>query len=115
MKLEVHTFDPELINVLMRKDAVPEGDSILLGEDVRLTFVRTFSGRVRHFPLILHFNVELLSEQGACRVVGWLFDMAGQRSLEKIMVEYQDVRMDAEQMKRLLGCDKFATTLSWSK
>jgi hypothetical protein len=35
-----------------------------------------------------------------------LFDRVGKRSLEKIMVEYQDVRMDAEQMKSLLGCRK---------
>ena len=104
MKLEVHTFDPDLIFTLMGKELVPEGEVLDIDEDARLTYVRTFTGRVKHFPQILHFEVEMRSEEGPCKVVGWLFEQAGKRNIEKVMVEYKDVRMDAEQMRQLLGC-----------
>ncbi|MGE5379396.1 MAG: hypothetical protein ACM3L5_00815 [Candidatus Saccharibacteria bacterium] len=106
MKLEVHTFDPELINILMGREPVREGDELLLSGGARLVYERTFARRVKHFPLIIHFSVNVDSDQGACDVVKWLFDRVGKRNLEKIVVEYQDVRMDAEQMKYLLGCKK---------
>ncbi len=106
MKLEVHTFDPELIYVLMGKGTVPEGCDLVLGGDAHLTFRRMFMGRVKHFPIILHFDVELLSERGACTVVGWLFERSAGRNVEKVVVEYQDVRMDASQMRILLGCGR---------
>ncbi len=106
MRLEVHTFDPELISVLMDKEGVSEGDELVLSDLAHLRYERTFSRRVRHFPIILHFTVEIDSDEGACQVVAWLFDRIGKRNLEKIMVEYQDARMDAEQMRALLGCKK---------
>jgi hypothetical protein len=106
MRLEVHTFDPELINVLMGKEQVKEGDELVLSDGAHLVYERTFARRVKHFPIILHFSVNVATDQGACDVVKWLFDKAGKRGLEKIMVEYQDVRMDAEQMRCLLGCNK---------
>jgi hypothetical protein len=106
MKLEVHTFDPELITTLMGRKSVPEGDVLDLDQDARLIYIRTFTGRVKHFPQILHFEVELRSEEGPCKVVGWLFEKAGKKSIVKVMVEYKDVRMDAEQMRQLLGCGR---------
>ena len=106
MKLEVHTFDPELICVLMGMGAVPEGCDLALGDDAYLTYRRMFTGRVKHFPIILHFDVELRSERGACRVVDWLFERSTGRNVEKVVVEYQDVRMDAAQMRILLGCGR---------
>jgi hypothetical protein len=39
-------------------------------------------------------------------VVGWLFEQAGKKNIEKVIVEYKDVRMDAEQMRQLLGCGR---------
>ena len=104
MKLEVHTFDPELICVLMEMGTITEGCTLVLGEDAHLIFRRMFTGRVKHFPIILHFDVELLSELGACKVVDWLFERSTGRNVEKIVVEYQDVRMDAAQMRALLDC-----------
>jgi hypothetical protein len=106
MKLEVHTFDPELLTVLMSREPVSEGDEMVLSARARLRYDRTLSRRVKHFPLILHFTVEIDSDEGACEVVAWLFERAGKRNLEKIVVEYQDARMDAEQMRDLLGCKK---------
>lgn len=106
MKLEVHTFDPELICALMGKVTVPEGCDMVLDEDAHLTFRRMFKGRVKDFPIILHFDVELLSERGACMVVDWLFERSNGRNVEKVVVEYQDVRMDAAQMRILLGCER---------
>ncbi len=102
--MEVHTFDPELLVVLMGEGAVPDGRTVTLGEDAQLTFCRMFRGRVKAFPIVLHFEVELRSDQGACRVVDWLFERCTGRNVEKVMVEYQDVRMDAAQMRQLLGC-----------
>ncbi len=102
MKLEVHTFDPELLNVLMGRDEVQEGDSLILGEDAHLRYERTFSRRVKTFPRILHFTVEVGTDKGACAVVDWLFSRIGRRNLEKIVVEYRDVRMDSEEMRRSL-------------
>jgi hypothetical protein len=106
MKLEVHTFDPELICVLMGMGSVPEGCDLALGDDAYLTYRRMFTGRVKHFPIILHFDVELRSERGACRVVDWLFERSTGRNVEKVVVEYQDVRMDAAQMRILLRCGR---------
>lgn len=106
MKLEVHTFDPELIAALMGKEDVSDGDELDLSDQAHLRYERTFARRVKHFPLILHFTVEVGSDQGACEVVAWLFERAGKRNLEKILVEYQDARMDAEQMRDLLGCKR---------
>jgi hypothetical protein len=106
MKLEIHTFDPELLSMLMGREPVNEGDELSLNGGATLRYERTFSRRVKHFPLILHFSVEVDSDAGACEVVNWLFEHAEKRNLEKITVEYQDVRMDAEQMRNLLGCKK---------
>jgi hypothetical protein len=102
MKLEVHTFDPELLNLLMGKDEVLEGDSMTLNENALLKYERTFSRKVKAFPRILHFTVEVGNDEGACAVVDWLFNQVDKRNLEKIVIEYRDVRMDAEEMKRLL-------------
>jgi hypothetical protein len=104
MKLEVHTFDPELLEVLMGKQSVNEGEVRTLGKDVQLTYLRTFSGRVKHFPFILHFDVYITSPDGPCKVVDWLFEQAGRRNIVKVMVEYQDVKMDAQQMRQMLCC-----------
>jgi hypothetical protein len=106
MRLEVHTFDPELLGVLMGREPVNEGDELSFSDQSQLRYERTFSRRVKHFPLILHFSVDVSSDAGACEVVNWLFERVGKRNLEKIVVEYQDVRMDAEQMRDLLGCKK---------
>ena len=106
MRLEVHTFDPELLTALMSREPVCEGDELALSARARLKYERTFSRRVKHFPIILHFTVEIDSDEGACEVVSWLFERVGKRNLEKIVVEYQDARMDAEQMRDLLGCKK---------
>jgi hypothetical protein len=106
MKLEVHTFDRELLSVLMGKETVSEGDELALSDKARLRYDRALSRRVKHFPIILHFTVEIDSDEGACAVVTWLFERVGKRNLEKIMVEYQHARMDAEQMRNLLGCKK---------
>lgn len=106
MRLEVHTFDPELLAILMGREDVREGEELSLSDDARLRYERTFSRRVKHFPLILHFSVDVGSDAGACEVVNWLFERVGKRNLEKIVVEYQDARMDAEQMRDLLGCKK---------
>jgi hypothetical protein len=106
MRLEIHTFDPELLGALMGREPVSEGDELAFGDQARLKYERTFSRRVKHFPLILHFSIDVGSDAGACEVVNWLFERAGQRNLEKIMVEYQDARMDAEQMRNLLGGKK---------
>ncbi len=103
MRLEVHTFDAELINALMEKGAVQEGEALELGRDARLTYVRTFVGRVKHFPQIIYFEVEVLSDTGAAMVSSWLFNMVGKRNIEKVMVEYQDVKMDAGLMAAVLN------------
>lgn len=102
MKLEVHTFDPELINALMRKPEVPEGEVLELGE-ARLTYVRTFSRRVKHFPRIIHFDVELLGDGGPSIVSAWLFEQVGRHSIEAIIVDYQDVKLDPERTMETLG------------
>jgi hypothetical protein len=106
MNLEVHTFDPELLCVLMNRQSVAEGCTMMLGGDAILTYRRTFRGRVKQFPSILHFEVELISDQGACQVVDWLFEVTKGRNVEKIMVDYQNVRMDAVQMRSLLDCGR---------
>ncbi len=106
MRLEVHTFDPELLTALMSREPVREGDELALSAQARLRYERTFSRRVKHFPIILHFSVEVDSDEGAGEVVSWLFERVGKRNLEKIVVEYQDARMDAEQMRDLLGGKK---------
>jgi hypothetical protein len=46
MRLEVHTFDPELINVLMGREEVIEGDKLALSDGAHLVYERTFSRRV---------------------------------------------------------------------
>lgn len=102
MRLEVHTFDPELINALMERSTVPEGEALELGNDARLTYVRTFIGRVKHFPLIIYFEVEVLTEAGAATVSSWLFDLVGRRNIEKVLVDYQDIKMDAGLMSAAL-------------
>jgi len=106
MKLEVHTFDPELICALMGKETVREGEVLELGGDARLVYVRTFTGRVKHFPQILHFEVELLSAQGPCAVSAWLFGQVGRRSIDRILVDYQDIRMDAARLGEALHRDR---------
>ncbi|MDW5562848.1 MAG: hypothetical protein SA339_06435 [Methanomassiliicoccus sp.] len=100
MKLEIHTFDPELINALMGKQPVLEGEVLELGSDACLIYVRTFSGRVKHFPYILHFEVVLLSEVGASSVSAWLFQHVGSRNVERVLVDYQDTKLD---MGRMIG------------
>jgi hypothetical protein len=101
MKLEVHTFDPDLLSSLMGSEAVREGDSLTL-DHARLIYERTFARRVKVFPSIIHFTVEVGDDKGACAVVEWLFSHVGKMNLEKIVVEYKDVRMDAEEMRRTL-------------
>ena len=103
MKLEVHTFDPELLILLMGKDPVAEGDELRLSENASLRYERTFSRKVKHFPIILHFSVGVSTAEGADQVVNWLFERAGKRNLEKIVVEYQDTRMDPGQLRDLLS------------
>ena len=102
MKLEVHTFDPELLCALMSVEPVPEGEMLELDGDARVVYVRTFTGRVKHFPQILHFEVELLNEKGPTSVSEWLFSHIGRRSIDRILVDYQDIRMDAARFRDAL-------------
>lgn len=104
MRLEVHTFDPELLTRMMEKDPVPEGLVATISSEASLRYERTFSRRVKEFPRILHFAVDVASEEGACHVVEWFLERTSGRSVEKVVVEYQDVRMDVQEMKRLLCC-----------
>lgn len=106
MKLEVHTFDPELINVLMGRRQVSEGEVLELGSDARLVYLRTFSGRVKHFPRVIHFEVEILGDGGASAVSEWLFGHVGRNSIDRIMVDYQDVKMDLDRMRGILGGER---------
>lgn len=103
MKLEIHTFDPELINALMNRQDVPEGEVLELGGVARLIYVRTFSGRVKHFPRVIHFEVEIIGDGGACTVSTWLSEHVGRSSIDRILVEYQDVKMDLDRMRCLLS------------
>jgi hypothetical protein len=102
MKLEVHTFDPEFVNALMRKQPVPEGEVLELGSDARLVYVRTFSGRVKHFPQIVHFDVELLTDRGSGMISSWLFEHVGRRSIERILVDHQDIKLDVDRLRDAL-------------
>ena len=76
------------------------------GNDARLTYRRRFTGRVKHCPFTIHFDADLLSEEGACHLVKWLFEVTKGRNAERTEVGYQDVRMDAEQMRNLLDRDR---------
>ena len=102
MRLEIHTFDPELLAVLMGRDTVKEGDELPLADGSTLRYERTFGRRVKHFPLILHFSVEIRSESGPADIAEWLFDRAGRRNIEKVLVDYQDARLDASLLQGLL-------------
>ncbi len=106
MKLEIHTFDPELINAMMGRQDVPEGEVLELGGDARLVYVRTFSGRVKHFPRVIHFEVEILGDSGASTVSSWLSEHVGRNSIDRILVEYQDVKMDLDRIRGLLGGER---------
>jgi hypothetical protein len=106
VKLEIHTFDPELVNALMGRQEVPEGEVLEMGGDARLIYERTFTGRVKHFPRVIHFEVEILGDGGASTVSSWLSEHIGRKSIDRILVEYQDVRMDLDRMRRLLGGER---------
>lgn len=101
MRLEVHTFDRELLSRLMGQEEVPEGSELSL-EGVRLRYERTFTGRVRAFPQILYFDIEVRSDEAASAAVDWFMGRTSGRAVEKVVVSFEDTRMDAQEMRRLL-------------
>jgi|GEM_PF-2696694 len=105
MRLEVYTFDRELPSLLMGPEP-SEGAEVIPCDGARLRYERTFAGRVRDFPQIHYFDVEVRSEQAAATVVDWFMERTRGRAMEKVVVNFENTRMDAQEMRRLLCSGK---------
>ncbi len=96
MRMEVHTFDNELANYLLGREELRGGEGVDISPHAHLRYERTFTRRVRTFPLILHFSLEVESEEGAREAAEWLTSCCCNKNVEKVVVEYRDIPLDVQ-------------------
>ncbi len=101
MKLEIHTFDKELLPFLFQKEVVSPGEEVRL-PGCSLKYDRTFSPRVVHFPQILHFEIELRDEEGPSNLVEWMKCRLKKKQVERLLIDSVEVPFEAANMKRIL-------------
>jgi hypothetical protein len=50
----------------------------------------------------VHFDVELLTDRGSGMISSWLFEHVGRRSIERILVDHQDIKLDVDRLRDAL-------------
>jgi hypothetical protein len=87
-KVEVHTFNKELASNLMGRELLQGGEEMPITEEVRLRYERTFVRKVPSFPQIVHFSIEIASNDEAKKVAEWFESVLCGMNVEKIVIDY---------------------------
>ena len=105
MKLEIHTFDKELLTFMFAKENVLEGEQIIL-PGVVLKYDRTLIRKVVHFPRIIHFELEVTNNDGPSNFAEWMNCRLKKKQVERILVESTEIPFDEASIRTALE-DRF--------
>ena len=101
MRLEIHTFDKDMLPYLFGKEEIGQGEEIkLLG--CSLKYDRTFRPRVIYFPQIIHFEVQINDIEGPSSLAEWMNCHLRKKQVERLMIDSSDVIFEIARVKKVL-------------
>ena len=94
VRVEIHTFDKELLAHLFGAESVQPGDEIK-EPGFLLRYERTFARKVIHFPQILHLCLYLSDKSSSQHAAAWLMSHLKKKQVEKLALDGVEVQFDA--------------------
>ncbi len=101
MRLEIHTFDRELLSYLFEREEVSQGEELKL-PGCSLKYDRTFSPRVVHFPQIIHFEVLIGEREGASNLAEWMYCRLKKKQVERLVIDSSDIAFEPACVRKVL-------------